>query len=205
MISARIGANDVVSHNNPTECDVSKVSTVAVKLAHCEVRHCSLARGPLGLHERLPDEDARVHDAALEPLCAGLVAGVGGADVLPDLLDDCEQLRVLAGVEARPQLARPRPAPRPVRGGGPALALGQRGARGHGLAVEAADVVIHLLQIYRHCKHCEHSDTAVPTLLACHSCCCCLSLCSCLNMSRSLLRIQSMYYLPLSHCLTYCC
>ena len=153
MISARIGANDVVSHNNPTECDVSKVSTVAIKLAHCEVRHCSLARGPLGLHERLPDEDARVNDAALEPLCAGLVAGVGGADVLPDLLDDCEQLRVLAGVEARPQLARPRPAPRPVRGGGPALALGQRGARGHGLAVEAADVVIHLLQIYLHCKY----------------------------------------------------
>ena len=34
------------------------------------------------------------------PLCAGLVAGVGGADVLAYLLDDGEQLRVLAGVEA---------------------------------------------------------------------------------------------------------
>ena len=35
MFSARIGENDVVSHNNLTECDVSKVSTVAVKLAQC--------------------------------------------------------------------------------------------------------------------------------------------------------------------------
>ena len=34
------------------------------------------------------------------PLCAGLVAGVGGPDVLAYLLDDGEQLRVLAGVEA---------------------------------------------------------------------------------------------------------
>ena len=91
-----------------------------------------------------------MHDAALEPLGAGLVAGVGGPDVLADLLDDGEQLRVLAGVEARPQLARPRPAPRPVRGRGPALALGQRGARGHGLVVEAADVVVHLLQLIRY-------------------------------------------------------
>ena len=42
----------------------------------------SLTSRPLRLHEGLPHQDPRVDDASLEPLSAGLVACVGGSNVL---------------------------------------------------------------------------------------------------------------------------
>ena len=86
-------------------------------------------------------------DASLEPLGAGLVAGVGGSDVLADLLDDGQQLGVLAGVKARARA--PRHHHRAGRHGhrGPgARGLGERGAGGQRLGVQAAQVIIQLLQ-----------------------------------------------------------
>ena len=57
------------------------------------IRCFALVSGtPLGLHEALAHENARVDDAALEPLRARLGPGVGRPDVLAHLLDDGEQL-----------------------------------------------------------------------------------------------------------------
>ena len=87
-------------------------------------------------------------DASLEPLGAGLVAGVGGSDVLADLLDDGQQLGVLAGVKARPRAPRHHHRAGGHGHGGPgARGLGERGARGQRLGVQAAQVIIQLLQV----------------------------------------------------------
>lgn len=88
-----------------------------------------------------------MHDASLEPLGAGLVAGVGGSDVLADLLDDGQQLGVLAGVEAWPRPWHHHGAGRHRHRGAGARGLGQRGAGGQRLGVQAAQVIIQLLGV----------------------------------------------------------
>lgn len=86
-------------------------------------------------------------DSSLEPFGAGLVAGVGGSDVLADLLDDGQQLGVLAGVVARPRARHHHRAGRHRHRGSGARGMGERGARGQRLRVQAAQVIIQLLQV----------------------------------------------------------
>ena len=88
-------------------------------------------------------------NASLQPLSAGLVPRVGGSDVLPDLLDHGQQLRVFAGVEPGSgdqscgSAGSDSHVPRPSRRSD--LTLGESGPGGDSLSVQAPDVVVQLL------------------------------------------------------------